>query len=100
MQFATIWGSVILIIRRRTASSWLKDAEEGWFVRVNHIEKYGTDHDLEGLTIAPPRSLLFLNIDTVPGGTALIWDHIYDNPDTPCPNPRVIIPRGYYPRSC
>ncbi len=76
---------------------WLKDAEEGWFVRVNHIEKYGTDHDLEGLTIAPPRPLLFLNIDTVPGGTALIWDHIYDDPDTPCPNPRVIIPRKIIP---
>src|SRR5690606_3050156 len=70
----------------------LTDAEAGWFVRVNHITKYGTDLNLEGLTAAPPEPLLFLSIDTVPGGRALIWDHIEDAPGKPCPNPRVVIP--------
>ncbi len=76
---------------------WLMDAESAWFVRVNHIAAYGTDHDLERISIAPPRPLLFLNIDAVPGGTALIWDHIQDAPGEPCPNPRVIIPRDIVP---
>jgi hypothetical protein len=75
----------------------IADAEDGWFVRVNHIEHYGTDHDLEGLTVKPPRSLLYLNIDVVAGGTALIWEHKQDAPDTPCPNPRVILPRDIIP---
>lgn len=76
---------------------WIIDAEDGWFVRVNHIEKYGTDHDLEGLTVAPPQSLLFFSIDAVPKSTALIWEHIYDDEKTPCPNPRVIVPRNIVP---
>lgn len=71
----------------------LMDAEDAWFVRVNHIEKYGTDPHLEALTINPPEGLLFLNIDAQPNSTALIWDHIMDSPGNPCPNPRVIIPR-------
>ena len=69
------------------------DAEEGWFVRVNHITDYGTDPTLEKLTAKPPQPLLFLNIDAAPDSRALIWEHIEDEPGTPCPNPRVIIPR-------
>ncbi len=75
----------------------LIDAEQGWFVRVNHIDRYGTDPKLEGLTIDPPGPLLFLNIDAVPDSTALIWQHVEDEPGTPCPNPRVILPRNYVP---
>lgn len=75
----------------------LIDAEQGWFVRVNHINRYGTDPSLEGLTINPPGPLLFLNIDAVPNSTALIWQHTEDAPGSPCPNPRVIIPRYYIP---
>lgn len=75
----------------------LIDAEQGWFVRVNHINRYGTDPSLEGLTINPPGPLLFLNIDAVPNSTALIWQHTEDTPGSPCPNPRVIIPRHYIP---
>ncbi len=75
----------------------IADAEGGWFVRVDHIEHYGTDHDLERLTVEPPRSLLFLNIDVVDGGTALIWEHKEDAPGEPCPNPRVILPRDIVP---
>ena len=83
--------------QERDGKLWLMDAEDAWFVRVNHIDAYGTDHDLERLTISPSRPLLFLNIDAVAGGTALIWDHIQDAPGMPCPNPRVIVPRSIVP---
>jgi hypothetical protein len=73
------------------------DAETGWFVRVNHIDHYGVDPHLEGLTAQPPQPLLFLNIDAVPGSRALIWEHIQDAPGKPCPNPRVILPRAIIP---
>ena len=76
---------------------FLMDAEDGWFVRVNHITSYGTDHDIERLSIHPRRSLLFLNIDAAAGSTALIWEHTEDEPGKPCPNPRVIIPRNIVP---
>ncbi len=75
----------------------LMDAEQGWFVRVNHITRYGVDPHLEELTIHPKEPLLFLNIDAKPGSTALIWEHIEDEPGKPCPNPRVVIPRKIVP---
>lgn len=75
----------------------LSDAEDGWFVRVDHLKHYGTDLMLERLTAQPKRPLLFLNIDAVPGSSAMLWDHIQDAPGKPCPNPRVIIPRDFFP---
>lgn len=75
----------------------LTDAEFSWFLRVNHITKYGTDPHLEKLTVHPEQPLLFLNIDASPGSTALIWDHIEDEPGKPCPNPRLVFPREHYP---
>lgn len=75
----------------------LIDAEDAWFVRINHIEHYGTDPHLEKMTIHPPKPLLFLNVQGQPGATALIWEHIEDEPGQPCPNPRVIIPRKAVP---
>ncbi len=75
----------------------LMDAEKAWFVRVNHITRYGVDPHLEELTIHPPQPLLFLNIDAPPHSTALIWEHIEDAPGQPCPNPRVIVPREIVP---
>lgn len=75
----------------------LRDAEDAWFVRVNHITHYGTDPHLERLTANPPRPLLFLNIDAVPGSRALIWEHTMDAPGVPTPNPRVVIPRDIFP---
>jgi hypothetical protein len=75
----------------------LVDAEDAWFIRVNHITKYGTDPHLEKLTTNPPGPILYLNIDAVPNSTALIWEHIQDEPGVPCPNPRVVMPRQYYP---
>lgn len=73
------------------------DAEDAWFVRVNHIQHYGTDVHLEKLTAEPPEPLLFMSIDAVPGGRALIWDHVEDAPGKRCPNPRVIVPRSIVP---
>ncbi|HET59298.1 MAG TPA: DUF4914 family protein [Chloroflexi bacterium] len=70
------------------------DAENAWFVRTNHITRYGTDLLLERLTANPPEPLLFLNINAAPGGFAMIWDHVLDAPGKPCPNPRVTIPRA------
>jgi hypothetical protein len=75
----------------------LMDAEQGWFIRVNHIQHYGTDSHLEKLAVHPPGPLLFLNIDAQPGSTALIWEHVEDEPGMPCPNPRLIMPRDYMP---
>jgi len=75
----------------------LMDAENAWFIRINHITKYGIDPHLEGLTINPPQPLLFLNIDAQPDSTALIWEHVQDEPGVPCPNPRVVVPRNIVP---
>lgn len=82
---------------RRDGRLALMDAEQGWFVRVNHITHYGMDPHLEEMTIHPKEPLLFLNIDAHPGSTALIWDHIMDEPGKPCPNPRVVVPRRAVP---
>ena len=71
----------------------VKDAEEGWFIRVNHIEKYGVEPALENLTIHPKQPLIFFNIQAKADSTCLIWEHTEDSPGKPCPNPRVIIPR-------
>ena len=71
----------------------LADAENGWFVRVDHIHSYGTAPSLERLCIDPPEPLIFLNHYIVPGGTCLTWEHVEDAPGKLCPNPRVILPR-------
>ncbi len=73
------------------------DAEDSWFIRVDHIKNYGTDPDIESTSIHPERPLLFLNIDVKPGSTALLWEHIEDEPGKPCPNPRFILPRDIIP---
>ena len=72
----------------------VKDAEAGWFLRVNHIDHYGVSPHHEKLCVHPKEPLIFMNIDAVPNSTCLIWEHIMDAPGKPCPNPRVIVPRG------
>ena len=84
-------------IQQGDGKLWLVDAEDGWFVRVNHITEYGADPDLEKLTAKPLLPLLFMNIDAVPGSRALIWEHIEDGPGIRCPNSRVIIRRSIVP---
>ncbi|MGF1508928.1 MAG: DUF4914 family protein [Myxococcota bacterium] len=73
------------------------DAEDAWFVRVNHVTRYGRDLHLERLTAEPPEPLLFLNIEAAPGSRALIFEHVEDAPGVPCPNPRVVVPRRIIP---
>ncbi len=75
----------------------VKDAEAGWFLRVNHISQYGTDPQHERLCVHPKEPLIFLNMKGVPGATCLIWEHTMDAPGKPCPNPRVILPRNHVP---
>ncbi|MDF2889944.1 MAG: hypothetical protein K0R80_311 [Clostridia bacterium] len=75
----------------------VKDAEEGWFLRINHINKYGTDPHYEKLCIHPKEPLIFLNLQGTPGSTCLIWEHTMDEPGKPCSNPRVIMPREFVP---
>ena len=75
----------------------VKDAEDGWFLRLDHITHYGTDPKLEKLCIHPKEPLLFLNLQGKEDSTCLIWEHILDSTGTPCPNPRVIFPRRLMP---
>ena len=73
------------------------DAEDAWFVRVDHVTEYGIAPNLERLCIHPPEPLVMLNFDAVPGSTSLIWEHTEDEPGQRCPNPRVILPRRIVP---
>lgn len=84
-------------LRKNNGKLALMDAEDAWFVRVNHITSYGSDPHLEAMTIKPTTPQLFLNIDGHPGATSLIWEHVEDEPGVPCPNPRVVIPRRAVP---
>ncbi|HHX01890.1 MAG TPA: DUF4914 family protein [Firmicutes bacterium] len=71
----------------------IKDAENGWFLRIDHISEYGTEPYYEKITIHPKEPLIFMNLDGKPGATCLIWEHVEDAPGQACPNPRVIVPR-------
>ena len=84
-------------IQKNNGKLTVLDAENAWFIRVDSINEYGDDPFLEKLTIKPTEPLLFLNIDTKPDCTALIWDHSEDSPGKKCPNPRVIVPRDIVP---
>ncbi len=69
------------------------DAEYGWFLRVDHIKRYGTEPETEKICMHPSEPLVFFNIEGAPNSTCLIWEHTEDSPGVPCPNPRIIIPR-------
>ncbi|MDQ2624124.1 MAG: DUF4914 family protein [Actinomycetota bacterium] len=71
------------------------DAEDGWFVRVDGLKEYGSEPALEHACVHPPEPLVFLSIDGAPDSTILPWDHTLDSNGTPCPNPRVVIPRRF-----
>jgi len=80
-------------LQKKDGKLHIIDAENAWFVRVDSVKKYGDDPHLEQSTIHPKSPLLFLNIESTPGSTALIWNHKMDEPEKPCPNPRVVLPR-------
>ncbi len=71
------------------------DAEEGWFLRVNHITQYGTEPATEKNSIHPQKPLVMFNLEARAGSTALIWEPIMDDEKTPCSNPRIIMPRSF-----
>ncbi len=77
---------------------YITDAENAWFIRTDSVTGYGDDPAMEKLTIENRNSpLLFINIDTKPESTALIWEHIEDTPGKKCQNPRVVVPRDIVP---
>jgi hypothetical protein len=84
-------------LQRENGKLSVLDAENAWFIRVDSINDYGDDPFLEKMTIKPNKPLLFLNIQSNPGATALVWNHTEDAPGKPCPNPRVIVPRDIVP---
>ena len=71
----------------------LADGEDGWFIRVDGITRYGCDSLYERITIHTKEPLIFFNLDGVPKATCLLWEHTLDANGEPCSNPRVIIPR-------
>jgi len=75
----------------------IQDAENGWFLRLDHIKEYGTEPSHEKICTHPSEPLIFMNIQGMPGSTALIWEHTIDSNGIPCPNPRVIMPRRMLP---
>ena len=84
-------------IQKNNGKLTVLDAENAWFIRVDGITGYGDEPFLEKLTIKPKEPLLFLNIQSNPDSTTLIWDHTEDSPGKRCPNPRVIVPRRIVP---
>ena len=75
----------------------VSDAEDGWFLRVDNIKEYGTEMVYEKLYTQPSEPLVFMNIQGVPSATCLVWEHTLDSDGTPCPNPRVVLPRTMVP---
>lgn len=84
-------------LQRNDGKLRILDAENSWFIRVDSVNQYGDDPFLEKITIHPKKQLLFINIDAPKNSTALIWDHIEDEPGVKCPNPRVVMPREIVP---
>ena len=75
----------------------IMDAEDGWFLRVDNIKEYGTEPFNEKIFTQPSEPLVFLNIQGIPNATCLVWEHTIDSDGTPCPNPRVVLPRRMVP---
>ena len=75
----------------------VKDAECGWFLRLDNIKCYGTAPQYEKIFTHPSEPLIFMNIQGVPNATCLVWEHTLDSNGEPCPNPRAILPRRLVP---
>lgn len=75
----------------------VQDAENGWFLRLDHVTEYGTSPQYEKIFTQPKEPLVFFNIQAVPKATCLVWEHTLDSDGKPCPNPRAILPRHLVP---
>jgi len=82
-------------LQNKSGKLVVQDAEQAWFIRLNHLTHYGTDPHLEKLCVHSPEPLIFLNLEGIEGATCLIWEHTMDAPGKRCPNPRVIMPRRF-----
>ena len=74
-----------------------KDAECGWFLRVDNIKSYGTEPKYEKIITQPSEPLIFLNLQGVAKATCLPWEHTLNSDGRPCSNPRVVLPRHMVP---
>ncbi len=75
----------------------VNDAENAWFLRLDHVTEYGTSPQYEKIFTQPSEPLVFFNIQAVPNSTCLVWEHTIDSNGKPCPNPRAILPRRLVP---
>ncbi len=75
----------------------VKDAECGWFLRLDNIKSYGNAPQYEKIFTHPSEPLIFMNIQGVANATCLVWEHTIDSDGNPCPNPRAILPRRLVP---
>jgi len=75
----------------------VQDAENGWFLRLDHVTEYGTSPQYEKIFTQPKEPLIFFNIQAIPKATCLVWEHTLDSDGKPCPNPRAILPRRLVP---
>jgi hypothetical protein len=73
----------------------IADAEAGWFVRVDNLQSYGEDPNLERAVIHPDQPLVFFSLDGMPDATVLPWEHTPDSNGKPNSNPRVVIDRSF-----
>lgn len=76
----------------------VRDAEDAWFIRTDNILQCGTNPELERLCTHPPEPILYLNLEAVPHTSALIWEAIPEGNGKVCSNPRVVMPKKYFPR--
>jgi len=76
----------------------VRDAEDAWFIRTDNILQCGTSPELERLCTHPPEPVLYLNLEAVPHTSALIWEAIPEDNGKVCSNPRVVMPKKYFPR--
>lgn len=76
----------------------VKDAESGWFLRVDNIKSYGTAPQFEKIFTQPSEPLIFLNLEGVAKATCLVWEHTLDSNGKRCSNPRVVLPRHMVPK--
>ena len=75
----------------------VRDAEDGWFLRLDQITGYGTDPHFEKIFTQPSEPLIFLNMQGMPNATCLVWEHTIESTGKPCQNPRAILPRRLVP---
>ena len=73
-----------------------QDAEIGWFLRVDNVTSYGTQPEIEKISVHPKEPLCFFNLQAIPASTCLLWQHAQDSNGQQNQNPRIIVPRHHF----